>query len=475
MTEIYSKIPPQAGDIEQAVIGALLIDKDALLSVIDMLKPDIFYHDKYKIMCEAIIELYRKSEPIDILTLSEELKKKEKLDEVGGYYAVTTITNSVVSSAHIVEHVKILYQKYLAREVIRISADATRLAYDDSVDVFDLLNTANKQFSDVSNINFKEAVKLSEIIKSNIQKVEQLRSEDKFIFGIPSGLQNLDRVTNGWTNTDLVIIAARPAMGKSAMVVTAAANAAIDYNIPVAVFSLEMSKEQLTDRILSMRSEIDMNTIKRGSFSDLEIRRLKDAQQKIGNAPMFIDDTPALSCYELRAKARRLKIKYGIQLVIVDYLQIMQGSGKKGQSRDGEIGEISRTLKVIAKELDVPVIALSQLSRKVEDRGGAKKPMLSDLRESGSIEQDADMVIFIHRPEYYGITTDEEGNSTHGVAELIIAKHRNGGLDTIKTNFVGQYTRFEDFVSENRHLTPLSNHTGDNPYQPKEKLQDLPF
>jgi replicative DNA helicase len=465
------KMPPQAVELEEAVLGALMLEKDALTNVIDILKPQSFYKEAHERIFSAIERLFTRSEPVDILTVTQELKKTGELDLVGGAYYITQLTNRVASAANAEFHARIISQKYIQRELIRTSTDTIRDAYEESSDVFDLLDKAEKSlFSIVEGNIRKNYDKMHTLIKKAIEQIEVAKNRKDGLSGVPSGLTALDRLTSGWQKSDLVIIAARPAMGKTALVLSMARNAAVEFNKPVAIFSLEMSSLQLVTRLISSESELPGEKLKKGTLEDYEFQQLNDKIKKLAEAPLFIDDTPGLSVFELRAKARRLKEQHNIELIIVDYLQLMTAGGEGKGNREQEISTISRSLKGLAKELNVPVIALSQLSRAVETRGGDKKPQLSDLRESGAIEQDADMVMFIHRPEYYGLTEDETGMPTAGMAELIIAKHRNGPVDSVKTRYIGQYTKFADldsldtnldYASPSKGLTP--NNDFDNP------------
>jgi|APLak6261678615_1056124.scaffolds.fasta_scaffold00072_8 replicative DNA helicase len=439
------KMPPQAVDLEEAVLGALMLEKDALTNVIDILKSDSFYKDSNSRIFGAIERLFTRSEPVDILTVTQELKKTGELELVGGAYYITQLTNRVASAANAEFHARIVAQKYIQRELIRTSTETIKDAYEESSDVFDLLDKAEKSLFSIVEGNIKKNYdKMSTLIRKAIEQIEIAKNKKDGLSGVPSGLTALDRLTSGWQKSDLVILAARPAMGKTALVLSVARNAAVDFNKPVAVFSLEMSSLQLVTRLISSESELSGEKLKKGSLADHEFEQLNAKIQKLAEAPLFIDDTPGLSVFELRAKARRLKEQHNIELIIVDYLQLMTAGGEGRGNREQEISTISRSLKGLAKELNVPVIALSQLSRAVETRGGDKKPQLSDLRESGAIEQDADMVMFIHRPEYYGITEDENGAPTTGMGELIIAKHRNGPVDSVKVRYIGQYTKFAD-------------------------------
>jgi len=447
-TSIVGKLPPQALDLEQAVLGALMLEKDALSSVIDILKPEVFYEDRHQKIFEAIRVLFERTSPVDILTVTAQLRQAGELEMIGGAYYITELTNRVASAANIEYHARIIIQKYIQRELIRISTDTIQNAYDDTSDVLDLLDKAEKGLFEVAQNNLRrDSRKMDDLVHEALKELEALKEKKDGLTGIASGFTDLDRMTSGWQRSDLVIIAARPAMGKTAFVLTCARNAAVDFNKPVVVFSLEMSSVQLVNRLISGETMIEQEKIRKGTLEEWEWQQIHSKVGRLEQAPLIIDDTPALNIFEFRAKCRRLKSQHDIQLIIIDYLQLMQGKGdgKGGGNREQEIGSISRALKSVAKELNVPVIALSQLSRAVENRpGGSKKPMLSDLRESGSIEQDADMVLFLYRPEYYGLTVDEDNNPTQGVGEVIIAKHRNGETGTVRLKFVGKYVKFTD-------------------------------
>jgi len=451
LTGGLGKLPPQALDLEEAVLGALMLEKDALSVVIDILKPETFYSDAHNKIFEAITNLFQKSSPVDILTVTAELRKMGSLELVGGAYYLTQLTDRVVSAANIEYHARIISQKYIQRELIQISSDIITKAYDETSDIFDLLDNAEKSLFDIAQNNLRrDTQKIDDIMRNAVDALEKLRDRKDSLTGVPSGFTALDRITSGWQPSDLIIIAARPAMGKTAFVLTCARNAAVQYDKPVAVFSLEMSSVQLVNRLISGETEIEQEKLRKGNLADHEWTQLHSRIGKLTEAPLLIDDTPALNVFEFRAKCRRLKAQFDIQMVIVDYLQLMHGKvDGKGGNREQEIGSISRALKSVAKELNIPVIALSQLSRAVESRpGNSKRPMLSDLRESGSIEQDADMVLFLYRPEYYGLTEDESGNSTAGVGEVIIAKHRNGEIATVPLKFVGKYVKFTDIEDD---------------------------
>lgn len=441
------KLPPQATDLEEAVLGALMLEKNALTEVIDILKPETFYVEAHQRIFEAIYRLFQKNSPIDLLTVIAELRSMGALEMVGGAYYITHLTDRVVSAANIEYHARIISQKYIQRELIKVSSEIINNAYDETSDIFDLLDHAEKSLFEIAQNNLRrDTRKVDDIMREAVVTLEALRDRTDSLTGVPSGFTALDRMTSGWQPSDLVIIAARPAMGKTAFVLSCARNAAVLHDKPVAVFSLEMSSVQLVNRLISGETEIEQEKLRKGNLADHEWEQLHARIGKLSTAPLLIDDTPALNIFEFRAKCRRLKAQYDIQLVIVDYLQLMHAkSDGKGGNREQEIGSISRSLKSVAKELNIPVIALSQLSRAVENRpGGSKRPMLSDLRESGSIEQDADMVLFLYRPEYYGLIEDENGAPTAGVGEVIIAKHRNGETGTVRLNFVGKYVKFTD-------------------------------
>jgi replicative DNA helicase len=439
-TMVYGKVPPQAKDLEEAVLGAIMLEKNAFDAVVEILKPECFYVEAHQRIFRAMQGLTNKSQPIDILTVAEELRSKEELEMVGGPYYVTRLTNAVVSSAHIETHARIILQKFIQRELIRISGEIIGDAYEDSTDVFDLLDDAETKLFEITNNHLRKNFDtIDSVLVKTIQRIEDLRHKNEDITGVPSGYSALDRITYGWQSTDLIILAARPAVGKTAFALNLARNAAIHpgKQTPVALFSLEMSAGQLVQRILAAESEIWLEKIARGKLEEHEMKQLyARGIQKLAQAPLFIDDTPALNIFELRAKCRRLKNKHNIGLIIIDYLQLMSGTGEnRNSNREQEISNISRNLKALAKELSVPIIALSQLSREVEKRGtkeGSRVPQLSDLRESGAIEQDADLVMFLYRPEYYDINTNEAGENIKGLTEIKIAKHRNGMLDTVK-------------------------------------------
>ena len=398
------KIPPQAIDLEAVVLGAMLIDKKGVDEVIDILHKDVFYVEAHQHIFEAVFQLFQEAQPIDLLTVSNKLKMNEKLDIVGGDYYLIELTRKVGSSAHIEFHARIILQKFVQRSLIKISTEIIEDSYADNKDVFDLLDEAEAKLYEVTQGNLKKSVETAQdLVIQAKQKIEEISNKDG-LSGIPSGYDKLDKLTSGWQPSDLVIIAARPGMGKTALTLSMARNIAVNTNIPVAFFSLEMSSVQLITRLISSETGLTSEKLRTGKLEKHEWEQLNVKAKALESAPLFIDDTPSLSIFDLRAKARRLASQHKIKLIIIDYLQLMTaGSSQKGGNREQEISTISRNLKALAKELDIPVIALSQLSRAVETRGGSKRPLLSDLRESGAIEQDADIVSFIYRPEYYKI------------------------------------------------------------------------
>lgn len=439
---VYGKVQPQAVPLEEVVLGALMLDKDAMPLVLDTLRIDSFYKKAHQHIYEVMLQLFEKSQPIDILTVHEALKKASYLDVVGGVNYLVDLTNKVASSANIEYHARIIAQKYIQRELIRVSTTIIEDSFEDTKDVFQLLDDAETNLFDITQQNLNRSYERLGSLTIKVQKqLEEISQKEQGLTGVPTGFTDLDRLTNGWQPSDLIIIAARPGMGKTSFTLALTKNAAMDFNKPVAFFSLEMSSQQLAQRLLSMESEISGSKLRNAQMEDYEWQQLSTAIDKMADVPIFIDDTPAINIFELRAKCRRLKMQHDIQLVVIDYLQLMSGApdGKKG-NREQEISQISRALKGMAKELNVPVIALSQLSRAVETRGGVKRPQLSDLRESGAIEQDADIVTFIYRPDYYDL--GEDPTVPKGLAEIIIAKHRNGALETVNLRFVSRLAKF---------------------------------
>ena len=441
------RIPPQALELEEAVLGAMLIDKKGVDEVIDILQPDAFYKTAHQHIFEAIYQLFQDSQPVDLLTVSSELRKKGKLETVGGEFYLVKLSQRVASSAHIEFHARIILQKFIQRSLIKISNEIIESSYKESTDVFDLLDEAESKLYDVTQGNIKKSSESAQSLVIEAKKrIEEISKRDG-LSGVSTGFEKLDKLTSGWQPSDLIIIAARPGMGKTALTLSMARNIAVTKQIPVAFFSLEMSSVQLITRLISAETGLSSEKLRTGKLADHEWQQLNVKVTDLEKAPLFIDDTPSLSIFDLRAKARRLSSQHGIKLIVVDYLQLMTaGTSTKSGNREQEISNISRNLKALAKELNIPVIALSQLSRAVETRGGTKRPMLSDLRESGAIEQDADIVSFIYRPEYYNIDEwdDDDRSPSEGQAELIVAKHRNGGLDNIRLKFIGHLGKFED-------------------------------
>lgn len=444
------KLPPQAIDMEEVVLGALMLEKNALLSVIDKLKPEAFYKDNHQKIYSAIITLFSKNNPIDILTVTAQLRQQGELEMIGGAYYLTELTSRVSSSANIEYHSLIIIEKFIQRELIRISTDTINSAYEDTSDPFELIE---KNQSDVFNLmTDKKTNNITDNAVLVSKKLIDLKQpEITGLIGVGSGYISLDELTNGWRKSELIIIAARPSMGKTAFALQLARNAAIDFDTPALIFSLEMSKVQLSERLISSEANVFMEDLIKRKLSAYDLERIETVSAKLlQQNKIFIDDTPALNLLELRAKARRLKQQYNIGIIIIDYLQLMRGIKEKNGNREQEISSISQGLKAVSKELDIPVIALSQLNRAVETQSGSsKRPSLSHLRESGAIEQDADQVLFLYRPEYYGITVDEFNNSTTGLTEIIFAKNRNGICDTIKLEFNGAFMKFRDWKERN--------------------------
>lgn len=448
--DALGRLSPRDTDVEAAVLGALMIEKDAYTVVCDILKPESFYEPAHQRVYEAIQTLGASQKPIDLFTVTEQLKRIDALDEVGGPAFVMQLTSNVTSAAHIEFHARIVAQKYLARELISFSAQIEKNAYDESIDVDDLMQEAEGKLFEISQRNVKKDVtQIDPVISAALDQIQLAANRASGLSGLQTGFHELDKVTSGWQNSDLIIIAARPAMGKTAFVLSMAKNMAVNYNIPIAVFSLEMSNLQLVNRLISNVCELPGEKIKSGQLTSLEWDQLMARIKHLNGAQLYIDDTASLSVFELRTKARRLVREHNIKMIIIDYLQLMNASGMKFGSREQEVSMISRSLKQLAKELNIPIIALSQLSRQVENRSDNKRPQLSDLRESGAIEQDADIVCFIHRPEYYYHSdTDPSGKDIRGLAEFIIAKHRSGSVKDVNMRFRAQFARFENWLEE---------------------------
>ena len=453
------KTPPQAVDIEEAVLGALLLEPSAVTDVMDILIADCFYKPAHRMIFKAISALASRHDPVDIFTVAEELKKNNELDEAGGAYYLSQLSMRIGAAAHIDYHVKILLQKYIQRELINISYEIQKDAYDDSMPVDDLLDNSQQKLFTLADRNMKrETQTIHDVLNAAIDELQEVQFREDGLSGVPSGYTGIDRVTLGWQPSDMIIIAARPSMGKTAFVLTMARNMAVDHKIPVALFSLEMSSIQLVKRLMISETGLSGDKIKGGKkLEQYEWEQLHDRLAELSQAPLYIDDTPSLSIYEFRSKARRLVSSAGVKAIVIDYLQLMTGPPELKGMREQEVSTISRSLKSIAKELNIPIIALSQLSRAVETRGGARRPQLSDLRESGAIEQDADLVLFIHRPEYYGI---EDDPSMKGMTEIIIAKHRNGEVCDVPMRFRSSEVKFVDITDtalDNPFSSEMSN------------------
>ncbi len=452
----YGHLQPQALDIEKVVLGAMMIDKDAFSMVSELLRPETFYEPRNQMVYHAIQSLSLKEKPVDILTVTEQLKAEGNLDEIGGPVYITELSQHVASSAHVEYHAHILQQKYVARQLISFASVVETKAFDDTVDVDDLMQEAEGSLFELSQKNMRQDyTQIDPVLKQAMADIQKAAAQSDGLSGTPSGYTKLDDITSGWQSSDLIIIAGRPAMGKTSFALSMAKNMVVDYQVPVAFFSLEMNNVQLVNRLISNVCEIQGSKIMNGQLADDEWNRLDKNIRKLEGAPLYIDDTPGLSIFELRSKARRLAKEKGIKAIMIDYLQLMNANGMHFGNRQEEVSTISRSLKGLAKELNIPVIALSQLNRGVESREGleGKRPQLSDLRESGAIEQDADMVLFVHRPEYYHIYEDENKRDLHGMAQIIIAKHRKGAIGDVLLKFHGEFTRFEN-PDTNSYIPP---------------------
>lgn len=458
---INGKTPPQALDIEEAVLGALMLDQNAIVNAIEMLHPDFFYKPENQYIFRAIHALVEKARPVDLLTVIEQLRQDGNLDNAGGSYYVAQLTNHVTSSAHVEHHVRILSEKFIQRELIRISTETIRSAYDETTDVVQLLDGTEQKLMDINDNNFRSDYQnISDIVSKAMSEIEEASKIEGGITGIPSGFAELDAKTAGFHPGTLVIIAARPAMGKTAFALTMMRNMAVDYKQPVAFFSLEMPATEIAMRLIASQSEIEASRLKKGDLDPRMKEQIMAKTEQLNTAPIYIDDSSQLSIFELRAKCRRLKQRFDIKAVFIDYLQLMKGeTDNRNGNREQEISNISRQLKSLSKELAIPVFALAQLSRAVETRGGTKEPMLSDLRESGAIEQDADMVMFLYRPEYYNLPADEDGLPTMGMAKVLLAKHRAGETGRLNLRFQGQYARFLNWDSSPTMGNAMPNNT----------------
>ncbi len=468
--EVVATVPPQAVELEEAVLGALMLESDKITEVQEYLTEASFYKEEHRLIYRVMNELAMAQQPIDIFTVTNQLKSKRELKKVGGANYLAQLTQRVGAAANIEFHSRIITQKHIQRELIRASTEIQRQSYDSTIDVNDLIGFAEGEVLKITEGYVKRSVQTaSDILRATIRQIEKAAENESRYSGVCTGFTDLDNITLGWQPSDLIIIAARPAMGKTAFTLTMARNMAVDYDAPVAFFSLEMSSIQLMTRLVCAETGISGQTLRSGKLTPSEWKTLETNTKALGMAPLYIDDTPALSIFEFRSKVRRLKANNGIKIIMVDYLQLMTaaGHGDKG-NREQEVAFISRSLKGIAKELNVPIIALSQLSRATESRGGSKRPQLSDLRESGAIEQDADLVAFIHRPEYYGFTSNPGEEPVEGLAEFIIAKHRNGSVEDVKMRFIKEQAKFTNWDQINTNIQQASS-------MQYEEMESAPF
>lgn len=463
------RIPPHSNDAEQVVLGAMMLSKEAVNKIIPMLKTEAFYRETHQFIYTAMTSLFERNQPIDIITLKDELQKMGKLQEVGGSYYLSEINSKTPTSANAEHHARIIFEKYLKRKMISTSLEIMGNCFSETTDAFEEIDRASQQIFEIAesrsgNRSYRPLKKLAMETVEILEKISAHFQDGGGVVGVPTGLSRLDNMTGGFQKSDMIIIAARPSMGKTALCLSMARNMAVDYKKAVAFFSLEMSAQQLVIRLISAESGVNMQKLRTGDLKNDDWTNIVKTINNLADAPIYIDDSPAMSILDLRARARQMKKEHNIEAIIIDYLQLMHAP--KSESREREISIISRGLKQLAKELDIPVIALSQLNRSVEGRGD-KRPMLSDLRESGSIEQDADLVAFVHRPEYYGITVDEDGNPTDGVAELIIGKQRNGPTGIAKVAFLRESARFENLAyhyDNAPEFLPQSNHPDEQPF-----------
>lgn len=444
----YGRIPPHDLALEEFVLGAIMVEEGSEIDVFNILSPDSFYTDAHRKIYEAILKLSSAQQPIDMYTVIEQLSKNGTLEDVGGAYYIASLTEKVGSAAHLEFHSRILQQKYIARQLIKIATEIEDQSYDPTAEVDDILSYSEKSIFDLANGNIKTQTKsMSDVLKESLKQIEDAGKREDGLSGVPSGFTSLDKITQGWQNSDMIVVAARPAMGKTAFILSMARNMTVNFKIPVLIFSLEMSAVQLVNRLIVSESELSSEKIRTGKLEDYEWTQLDNKIKNLQDAPLYIDDTAAISLFELRSKCIRLKMQHNIGMVMIDYLQLMSGPPEVRGNREQEVSTISRGIKQLAKEINVPIIALSQLSRSTVSRGGDMRPQLNDLRDSGAIEQDADIVCFIHRPEYYGMQQDAEGNSTQGLGQVIIAKHRNGATCDVNLRFRAEFARFEEWDS----------------------------
>lgn len=456
------RVPPQAMDVEVAVLGAMLIEKEAISKAIEILDDTAFYKPAHQSIYRAMIALFERSEPIDLITLTEELRRRSDLEKIGGEYYLTELTSRVTSAANVEYHAHIVLEKALMRQLIHSSSEVISRAYSETEDALGLLDEAEQKIFDISEKRMKKSfITMNTAVHKTMDLLQSIHGKHSGVTGVPSGFADLDSLTGGFQQSDLIIVAGRPSQGKTALALSIARNASVLHDVPIGLFSLEMSAQQLVMRLMCAEARVDAHKVRTGRLPEDEWKKLSTSVGRLYKAKIFIDDTPGLGILELRAKARRLKVEHDIGLIAVDYLQLMQGP-KNAQSREQEISAISRSLKALAKELNLPVVALSQLNRAVETRGD-KRPALSDLRESGAIEQDADVVIFVHRPEMFGIQ-EQDGESTEGLAEIIVGKQRNGPTDTVKLQFIKHYARFESRTAYRPETILLAEQSEETPF-----------
>lgn len=470
ISESLGKIPPSALDLEEAILGALMLEKNAIIEVAGFLRPEHFYSDSHRELFQAILELFQEAGKIDMRTVVAQLRKNGKMELVGGPSAIAELTSKVSSAANIEYHARIVLEYSMKRMLIQLASKIHHDAHEDTSDVFELIDQTNLELQEVLDnaITGKAERKIGEVAYQVVQDIQARQSGHHT--GLPTGFNAIDSLLNGLQPTDLIIIAARPGMGKSSLAMQIGKQVSETGN-PVGAFLLEMSNKQTVERLAVSETEVDSEKVKKGKLVDYEVTRMIDGLGKLSSLPIYLDDTPMLNIVELRARAMRMKTKYKVKLIIIDYLQLIRGLSTKNGNREQEIALIARTLKGMAKELEIPIIALSQLSRSVETRGGDKRPQLSDLRESGSLEQDSDVVVFLYRPEYYKITVDSDGMPTHGLCEVIVAKHRNGSTDTVKLKFVGRVTKFFDWSTE---YQPPAQRMDQSEYVEKHYKNPLP-
>lgn len=449
---LFNRVPPQSLEAERAVLGSIMLDNDCIGRVIELLDEQCFYRTSNQKIYSAVLTLFEKNEPVDLITLSEELKRSKLLDDVGGAYYLTELAETVPSAANVEYHAQIVLERYLLRQLITESAGIAQDCFESDENVFDLLDRAENRIFQLSERRKGSTFQhIKSPMHGAMETVENYHERQGMVTGVPTGFTQLDELTSGFQNSELIVVAGRPSMGKTAFCLNIARHASVVGKVPVGIFSLEMSNEQLALRLLCAEARVDAHRVRTGTLADDQWKNLSACVGTLAEAPIFVDDTPAMTVLEMRAKARRLKKEKNLGMLVIDYLQLMQGP-RGVESRQQEISVISRSLKALAKELRIPVVALSQLSRAVESRGGDKRPMLSDLRESGAIEQDADVVLFIYRPEFYGITIDEDGQQVEGRADIIIGKQRNGPVGTINLSFVKQWAKFENYVAERQDV-----------------------